>query len=105
MSKPHSLLEIEPRSEEITLKLRDCKFMEFKADFDLATDSVYDLMSAVAAHHNHTITPTDVTIYTRDGEDAYREITDFTAKLISFGCKEFYYDFTPVSASLLVIPQ
>lgn len=99
-------LDVVPEPVDITFKLRDCEFMEFQKTLDRSIATVYDLMYTVSKQHGGTVSPEDVSIYVKVTDDEYRPVIDFTKKISDFdGLEVFYYDFTPVSGSLLIIPN
>lgn len=100
------LLDVVPDVVDITFKLRDCEFMEFKHPLDRSTSTVYDLMYSVAKQHGDTMSPEGVGIYVKENDDDFKPVADFARKLADFnGLDVFYYDFNPIAGSLLIIPS
>lgn len=112
VSQEPGLLDVIPDPADITFHLRFCKFMYFTKRFDRAVAKVFDLMYAVSEHHGGTVLPENVLIFTRkpgakeddESESSFIPVTDFTKSLEDFEESVFYYDFDPVSGSLLTIP-
>jgi hypothetical protein len=79
--------------------------MEFHVDLDRNIATVYDLMYSVARHHGGTIETDKVRVFQKVSDEEFHFLEDFTQKLsVIEACDVFYYDFDPVSGSLLVIP-
>ena len=100
-----SILKTELKPVEITMKLRDCEFMEFKEILDNNTSSVYDLMYSISKHHGGAVEPDKVQIYIRESENEYKPIKEISEKLSELNQTVFYYDFSPCDGSLLIIPN
>ncbi|KAK8887890.1 hypothetical protein M9Y10_038949 [Tritrichomonas musculus] len=101
-----SILQAPVENVDYTFQLRDCKLMVFHEVLDKNSSTVYDLMYAVAKKHGDTIEPDKVQIFTKVNDDEYRPINDISQKLSELEeIDTFYYDFTPISGSLLIIPN
>ncbi|EAY20796.1 hypothetical protein TVAG_391800 [Trichomonas vaginalis G3] len=113
------LFDSTPEPIDVQFHLRECPFISFKKRLDLSSATIYDLMYTVSKHHGGTVSPEEVHVFIKENEDNYKPIEDFTIKLSTFQPKpgtdedadpdvnilEFYYDFTPISGSLLKIPK
>lgn len=113
------IFDVAPDPIDVQFHLRECPFISFKKRLDNSTATVYDLMYTVSKHHGGTVSPEEVHIFIKVNEDEFRPVEDFTIKLSNYEpkpntedeegaestCLEFYYDFTPVSGSLLTIPK
>jgi len=95
-------IQIEPIPIVMTFRLRDCEFVEFQRTFDKNVSTVYDMMSAIAEKHGNTVPTDKVTIYQKIADGSLKPITEFTQPLSEIEATNFYYDFEPVSGSLLI---
>ncbi|EAY00787.1 hypothetical protein TVAG_231270 [Trichomonas vaginalis G3] len=116
---PLGIFSSVPDPIDVQFNLRECPFITFKKRVDRTTASIYDLMYIVSKHHGGTVCPEDVHILIKVTDDEFRPVTDFTQRLSEFDKPTnehpeeeqnapdliFYYDFTPVSGSLLTIPK
>ena len=101
-----SILQAPVDMVDYTFQLRDCKLMVFHELLDKNASTVYDLMYAVSKKHGDTIEPDKVQIFTKVNDDEFNPLKDISEKLSDFeGVDTFYYDFTPISGSLLIIPN
>ena len=89
---------------EITFKLKDCDFMEFKNTFDLNSSTIYDLMYSIAEKHGKTIPTDKINLFIKKGENDFVLINNVSQQITS-NHTEYYYDYNPVSGSLLIIPN
>jgi hypothetical protein len=101
-----AVLQKPPDVVSISFKLRDCPFVDFHVDLDKGNSTVYDLMDEAAKHHGGTVEADKVRIFVKVSDDEFQPLTDLTLKLslIEGSGDVFYYDFDPVSGSLLIIP-
>ena len=97
-----TLLNITPKIIKISFKLKDCDFIEFSKEFDLNNSTVYDMQYEISQKHGKTVTPSNIRIYTKI-KDEFSLIEDFSISLKNLKTEEFYYDFEPISGSLLNI--
>lgn len=100
-----SILQAPVEMVDYTFQLRDCKLMIFHELLDKNASTVYDLMYSVSKKHGDTIEPDKVQIFIKKNEDEYTPLNDISEKLSDFEEDTFYYDFIPISGSLLIIPN
>lgn len=101
-----SILQAPVEMVDYTFQLRDCKLMVFHELLDKNSSTVYDLMYAVSKKHGDTIEPDKVQIFKKINDDEFELLKDISEKLSNYeGVDTFYYDFTPISGSLLIIPN
>jgi hypothetical protein len=100
------VLQKPPDVVSISFKLRDCPFVDFHIDLDRGNSTVYDLMDEVAKHHGGTVEADKVQVFVKLADEEFRQLTDLTMKLslVEGPGDVYYYDFNPVSGSLLIIP-
>jgi hypothetical protein len=101
-----AVLQKPPDIVSMQFKLRDCPFADFNVDIDRGSATVFDLMDEVSKHHRRTVEADKVQIFVKISDDEFQLLPDITMKLslVEGPGDVFYYDFNPVSGSLLIIP-